>query len=163
MTVLPASDGVITLRPFAVDDRAAIVAGRDDEWQRWLGPGTASPSPTACIEAGGVVVGWIDADAEPTWLDPGEVNVGYSIFPAHRGYGYAARAVRLLAGALREQGHRRALLVIDRQNHASLGVARSAGAHEDTARSFPQFRSSAVHTIELGDRPDASASSARRE
>src|SRR4051812_9447583 len=127
---LPTSDGVVTVRPFVDDDRAAIVAGRDDECDRWLGPGTDSPSPTACIEAGGVLVGWVGAHPEPGWADPGELNIGYSISPPHRGRGYAARAVRLLARALHGQGHRRALLVIDRQNHASLGVARSAGAHE---------------------------------
>ena len=151
--VLPASDGVITLRPFAVEDGEAIVAGRDDEWERWLGPATSAPSPTACIEVDGVVVGWIDADADAGWLDPGEVNVGYSIFPQHRGHGYAARAVRVLAGELREQGRRRALLVIDRRNGASLRVARAAGAAVDTERSFPEFRSSLVFTIELGNDP----------
>ena len=149
--VLPASDDVITLRPFAVEDREVIVAGRDDEWERWLGPVTSAPSPTACIVVDGVVVGWIDADADADWLDPGEVNLGYSIFPQHRGHGYAARAVGVLAAELRQQGRRRALLVIDRQNGASLGVARAAGAQVDTARSFPEFRSSLVFTIDLGD------------
>ena len=151
--VLPACDGLVTVRPFANGDRQRIVDERDAECDRCLGPGSHEPSPTACIEADGHVVGWIDADPSPEWLRPGEVNVGYSIFPQHRGHGYAARAVGVLAAELRLQGRRRALLVIDRQNGASLGVARAAGARVDSERSFPEFRSSLVATIELGDDP----------
>ena len=59
----------------------------------------------------------------------------------------------MLAAELGEQGRRRALLVIDRRNGPSLGVARAAGATVDTERSFPEFRSSLVFTIELGHEP----------
>ena len=66
-------------------DRPLIIDGRDEECDRWLGPGSPDPSPAACIEVNDRVVGWIDADLTPQWLPPGEANVGYSIFPAHRG------------------------------------------------------------------------------
>ena len=148
--VLPAGDGVVTLRPFVADDRQLILDQRDAECERWLGPGSPDPSPTACIEVNGDVVGWIDADLAPEWLRPGEANVGYSIFPAHRGNGYAARAVRLLAAELSERGLRWALLVIDVQNQASMGVARAAGAEVLAQRSMPEFPTSTVHALELG-------------
>jgi predicted acetyltransferase len=147
--VLPASDGVVTVRSFVPDDRQRILDERDEECERWLGPGSPEPSPTACIEVNGHVVGWIDADVTPAWLQPGEANVGYSVFPAHRGNGYAARAVRLLAIELHERALRWALLVIDVQNHASLRVARTAGAEALANRSMREFPTSAVYGLEL--------------
>jgi len=147
--VLPACDGVVTLRPFVTDDRQLIVDQRDEECERWLGPASPDPSPTACIEVNGRVVGWIDADPTPQWLQPGEVNVGYSVFAAHRGNGYAARALRLLAAELDERGLRRALLVIDVQNQPSTGVARAAGAQVLANRSMREFPTSAVYALDL--------------
>ena len=147
--VLPACDGVVTLRPFAIGDRQLIVDERDEECKRWLGPGSPDPSPTACIEVNGHLVGWIDADLGPEWLQPGEANVGYSIFPAHRANGYVARAVRLLAAELDEPGLRCALLVIDVHNHASVGVARAAGPQVLPSRSMREFPTSAVYTLEF--------------
>ena len=43
------NDAEVVLRSFAADDEAALLAGRDGEWARWLGPGHAHPRPTACI------------------------------------------------------------------------------------------------------------------
>jgi predicted acetyltransferase len=147
--VLPRSEGVVTVRPFVASDRDLIVRERDEECERWLGPGSADPSPTACIVVNGTVVGWIDADLTPAWLQLGEANVGYSVFPAHRGNGYAARALRLLAGELEEWGLRRALLVIDLQNRPSLAVARAVGADLLAQRAMGQFPTSAVYALEL--------------
>ena len=152
------SDGVVQLRAFTVGDRPAVLRGRDREWARWLGPGDPVPSPTACIEVAGAVVGWIDADETAPWLRPGEANVGYSIFAAHRGHGYAARAVRLLAAELAERGVRDALLVIDSENAASLGVARAAGARLVPGRSVPGLPAALVFAVacERPTTPDAS-------
>ena len=149
--VLPAYDGVVMVRPFAIGDRQLIVDERDEDCDRWLGRGSPDPSPTACIEVDGHVVGWIDADPSPAWLLPGEVNVGYSVFPSHRGNGYAARAVRLLAAEIDEPGLRRALLVIDVDNHASIRVARAAGAEMLPNRLMREFPTSAVYGLEFGD------------
>ena len=145
----PPSDEVVTLRPFVTADRQIILEGRDDHWSRWLGPGSPDPTPTACIEVNGEVVGWIDADLTPSWLQPGEANVGYSIFPSQRGNSYAARAVRMLATQLAEQGVRTVLLVIDVANHASLRVARAAGGQKLGDRILPDFPTSTVYGIEL--------------
>jgi hypothetical protein len=148
--VLPVSDGIVTLRPFVAADRDLVLGGRDEAWARWLGPGAPEPAPTACILVSERVVGWIDADPTPAWLRPGEANIGYSVFPAHRGLGYATRAVRLVAAELGAKGLHRALLVIDVRNHASLGVARAAGARPLASRSMTHFPTSAVYVLELG-------------
>lgn len=141
--------GQVSIRPFRPADRAAVLAGRDAEAVRWLGPGTPDPSPTAVIQACGKVVGWVDADAHADWLRTGEVNLGYAVFPSHRGRGYAAAAVRLLLPDLAARGATRALLVIDRRNAASLRVARALGAHTARHPAERRFPTSAVYAVDI--------------
>src|SRR6187551_2592603 len=100
---LPRSDGLVTVRAPRDEDRARLISGRDSESERWLGPGSPEPSPTVVIEVGDLVVGWVDADATADWLGTNELNVGYCVFSEHRGNGYAARALRLLAQELRHR------------------------------------------------------------
>lgn len=123
----PVTDGVVTLRPPVPDDTAALVAGRDAEFRRFLGDGDPDPRPLACIEVAGEVVGWVDHDQDRSWLLPGEVNVGYSVVAAHRGRGHATRAVQLLMHHLAvATDHRVATLLIDAANERSLALARRA-------------------------------------
>ena len=118
------SDGVIALRPTGPGDAKALVAGRDEEFHRWLGAGSGNPQPTACITVAGQIVGWVDYDCYREWLGRGEVNVGYNVFGPHRGNGYATRAVQLLIHhlAVRTESHT-ATLVIDARNTRSLALA----------------------------------------
>ena len=122
------TDGVVALRPPRTGDAQLLVEGRDEEFFRWLGPGSESPSPTACVWVGDELVGWVDYDLEHDWLRPGEVNVGYYLFPAARGNGYASRAVELLLLHLsRATVHTVATLAIEPGNARSLRLARRLG------------------------------------
>jgi RimJ/RimL family protein N-acetyltransferase len=122
------TDGAVTLRPPGPGDARLLVEERDEEFFRWLGPGTEAPDPVACVWVDDELVGWIDYDVERDWLRPGEVNVGYYLFPAARGKGYASRAVELLLLHLdRETEHEVATLLIDPENLRSLSLARRLG------------------------------------
>ena len=125
-----ATDGVVTLRVPGHRDSARIVAERDEESFRWFGPGGGNPAPVACIWVADELVGWVDYDRDDDhdWLQPGEVNVGYCLFPAARGKGYASRAVELLVGHLtRDTGYDVATLLIHSENTRSLALARRLG------------------------------------
>ena len=118
-----ATDGVVTLKPPRPGDSQHLVEGRDEEFFRWLGPGAEVPGPVACVWVGDELIGWVDYDLEQSWLQLGQVNVGYYLFPAARGKGYASRAVELLLTHLRrDTAHAVATLVIDPENARSLAL-----------------------------------------
>ncbi|HLX33115.1 MAG TPA: GNAT family N-acetyltransferase [Gaiellaceae bacterium] len=120
----------MTLRAPQPGDAERIVAARDEEFHRWLGPGSETPTPFACIQVEDELVGWVDYDRDPVhdWLGPGEVNVGYFLFPSARGKGYASRAIELLLTHLRhDTGHRAATLLIHPENSRSLALADRLG------------------------------------
>jgi len=97
------------------------------------------------------VVGWIDYDTAHEWLQEGEVNVGYSIFAAHRGNGYASRAVALLLRHLAEDpAVGVATLVIDPGNEQSVAVAQRTGfVHVGEVDGGHCFK----HSVRGGDAP----------
>lgn len=118
------TDGVVTISSPQQGDPARLVAGRDVEFHRFLGQGAGEPDPVACISVDGDVVGWVDHDAERSWLLDGEVNVGYNVFASHRGDGIASRAVQLLLHHLAiTQQCRMATLLIDPANARSQALA----------------------------------------
>lgn len=121
------SDGVISIRSPRPGDEEILIAGRDHAFYRWIGPGAEHPDPVGCIVVNDQVVGWVDFDLDHAWLGEGEVNVGYYVFPAHRGHGYAARAVELLMRVLAgDPSYQAATLTIDPKNGRSLAVAARA-------------------------------------
>ena len=124
----PMTDGAVTIRPPGEGDAAILIAGRDDEFRRFLGEGDADPRPTGVIEVDGEVVGWVDYDVDRAWLKPGEVNVGYNVFTVHRGKGYATRAVELLLRHLDvDTEFTTATLLIDVANERSMALAERIG------------------------------------
>jgi len=124
VSLRPTTDGVVEIRPPASGDAATLIAGRDAEFHRFLGPGADEPQPVGCIVVVGDVVGWVDYDVTRDWLVPGEVNVGYYLFASARGRGYATRAVHLLLHHLAVSTDQRiATLLIARDNHRSLALA----------------------------------------
>lgn len=123
----PRSDGLVTIRAPSPGDIDVLIAGRDEQFHRFLGEGDPEPQPTACVTVDGTVVGWVDYDNERAWLASDEVNVGYNILPGHRGRGYGTRAVRLLLDHLAQDTHwRTATLLIHSDNKRSLALARRA-------------------------------------
>lgn len=109
-------------------DAEVLVAGRDDVFRRFLGAGEDDPKPVGCIVVGGEVVGWVDYDDYRAWRLPGEVNLGYNVFAAHRGRGYASRAVKLLMHHLAISGeYDVATLLIHPENARSLALAARTG------------------------------------
>ena len=142
----------VSIRAFGPGDREVVIAGRDAEIMRWLGPGSAQPAPSAMIVAGPDLVGWVDADSGASWLARGEVNLGYAVFARYRGRGYAAGAVRLLLADLAARRFDRALLVVDRENTASLAVARAIGATPGEHAASSLFPTSVMHVVELKGR-----------
>lgn len=105
-----------------------MIAGRDEVFHRFLGEGSDDPRPIGCIVVDDQIVGWVDYDVDRAWLKPGEVNVGYNVFAAQRGNGYASRAVQLFMHHLAvDTEHRTATLLIDPQNDRSLALAVRTG------------------------------------
>jgi RimJ/RimL family protein N-acetyltransferase len=125
------SDGNVTIRPTTAADVPTLLAGRDDESRRFVGDADPEPHPVACIVVDEAVVGWVDHDRDRHWLGPDEVNVGYCVFPEHRGRGHATRALKLLLRHLDQDTEWRvATLLIHPDNEPSLALARRAGFEE---------------------------------
>jgi RimJ/RimL family protein N-acetyltransferase len=151
---LPATlmDGVVRLDSHTVADAQAHVAGEDREMRlRFEAP---DPDVAAGVEhVRGVIGGWIAARAaggpnivyavradsgdliggcEIRRLTPASANVSYWIYPAFRGRGHAARALRLLSAAAREvPGLKRLEAYIEPDNLPSRRAAQAAGFREE--------------------------------
>ncbi|MFS0698734.1 GNAT family N-acetyltransferase [Cellulomonas sp. 179-A 4D5 NHS] len=139
-------DDLLTLRCLQDVDAGAMVDGDDPDQVRWLNDGHPSdlartrewigrnqhewreggPRRNLGIvdRATAALAGMVEAHLALPDLAPGTVNVAYGVFPAFRGRGYAARAVRLVCtwlGAATDA--RTVVLRIDADNAPSLGVA----------------------------------------
>jgi ribosomal-protein-alanine N-acetyltransferase len=59
--------------------------------------------------------------------DPHAVEIGYTVFPEHRGRGYATEAARALLAHARAQGVRRFVASVGPENEPSLALVRRLG------------------------------------
>jgi RimJ/RimL family protein N-acetyltransferase len=76
-------------------------------------------------------VAYVDCDLANEHVPEGEANISYASHPAHRGRGYVTRAVRLIMRFIVEHtAARRAHLIVDADNVASIRVARAVGGQE---------------------------------
>jgi RimJ/RimL family protein N-acetyltransferase len=153
----PLSDGVVTLRPWKLDDVAAIArACNEPEIARWI---HQMPSPYGEQDAREYVratqaawregTGGFFAIVDPATgvpvgsiaihvIDPvfGNVEVGYWAAAEARGRGFTTRALRLISRWAIEAGAERVQLRADVHNTGSLRVAEKAGfTREGTLRS----------------------------
>ncbi|MFZ4585251.1 MAG: GNAT family N-acetyltransferase [Acidimicrobiia bacterium] len=143
------TDGIITLSQLLPHEIEEHNAGEDDELVRWLSelPSTAE-STTAWVERNiehwrtsgpvrsfevrdtttGALAGNVEANWSLDWLQPGESNISWGIFPAFRGRRYARRAITLVLRYLHElDGMHTAIAAVHPDNVASLAVAQSLG------------------------------------
>ncbi|MCR6688764.1 GNAT family N-acetyltransferase [Cellulomonas sp.] len=143
-------DDVLTLRCLRPDDAPALLAGEDEDQVRWLNGGHRSePARTReWIEqnreqwrtggarrhlgvlhvATGRLIGTVEAHLAMPGAPTGAVNISYAVFPAARGHGYAACAVRLVCAWLAvATAADTALIRVDAANTPSVRVARDAG------------------------------------
>ncbi|MEA3057037.1 MAG: hypothetical protein QOD30_2469 [Actinomycetota bacterium] len=153
------SDGVVTIVPWRLEDVPAHVAGTDEEQIRWLWPehrgdweamspeqrvehvrgvferaiavNATGPKWSFGVHVDGTLVGHMDCDLANEHVPNGEANISYTIWPEHRGKGYAARAARLVVDFIGDHtGAREAHVLVDPGNEPSLRVARAVGAQE---------------------------------
>lgn len=150
------SDGVVTVRPWRMDDLPALVAACNDETlHRWLpmipypyseedGREFISHQPERNAEGSGNM-GVFDAGTGELLGAVGfraehfdRVEFGYWAHLAHRGRGITPRALRLLARwVVEETGAKRLQLHAEVENIASQRVAEKAGfTREGVRRSY---------------------------
>ena len=148
------TDGTLTLRASRMEDADALwTSATDVETQRW------SPFPPVdrtrfrarlmrvplawligeaaamTMVADGVVVGSITVRVVAGPL--GEVDLGYDVLPAHRGQGWATRALRLAASwAVGQRSVHRATASANVDNIASLRVLSRVMVREGVLRSY---------------------------
>ena len=98
---------------------------RDDE--------TQAPWLVRAIVLGGEMIGHIGFHGSPgrnARKDQGAVEVGYTIFPEHRGQGYATEAVVALLDWGRRQGIERFIASVGPGNEPSLALVHRLGFRE---------------------------------
>jgi RimJ/RimL family protein N-acetyltransferase len=137
------ADGEVVLDSYQAGDAEAHFAGEDEEMRRrFEAPGPSTPEQTR-----NAILGW-SAHREPSIVNyalrdragrllggcearrtsDAVVEVSYWVFPDYRGLGLAARALSLLADALKAVGGlERIEAHVDADNHASQKAAKRAG------------------------------------
>jgi aminoglycoside 6'-N-acetyltransferase len=146
----------LVLRRFDAGDAAAFSAYRSDpevaRYQSWKAPFSLAQARDFIAEMAA-----LHPDIEGEWFqfaatlrgsgkligdvalhvlegDPGSVEIGYSLSPAHGGQGYAGEAVAALVGyALDQRGKREVMAWTDTRNEASIALLERLGFILDPA------------------------------
>jgi RimJ/RimL family protein N-acetyltransferase len=143
------SDDVVLLKPMTLDDVEAHLEGEDELWVRFASGGVGTvETATRWIEANtrswqtdgpmrafgiweiesGAICGSAEANLALDGVRPGVATISYALHPWARGRGYATRSVRLIVDYLTESTDADvAMIQIEPENHASLGVPARAG------------------------------------
>jgi RimJ/RimL family protein N-acetyltransferase len=143
----PLTDGVVTLRPWQIEDVPALVDAIDGDpeissFLELIPQPYRVPEARIWVDAAGAM--WRDGSASPfamlvddavvggagvNWIDRDEAvgDIGYWLRRDARGHGYTTRAVRLLAQWAFGVGCERLQIRADTENEASMRVAERAG------------------------------------
>jgi RimJ/RimL family protein N-acetyltransferase len=154
----PLTDGTVTLTPLGPADFDAHLAGEDEELVRWLSGGRATPAGLRDYLArcerwwaeGGpfhnfgirvgedlVLAGTVDVQPGQYYLQPGQANLAYGLYPQWRGQGLATRAVILACEYATMLGCAEAVIRCEPENARSAAVAVRAGFEFRQRRSEP--------------------------
>ena len=140
------SEGAVRLSPLDLADVAPHLAGEDTELVRWLSGGTGTrrsvenyirrcmaqwesggPVHAFGIRVGPELAGTLEVQFDQPYLEAGEVNLSYGLYPEWRGRGLATRAVNLAGRYAAGQGAVRAVIRTEAGNRPSAAVALRAG------------------------------------
>lgn len=173
------TDDVIVLRPMCPADAGAHLAGEDQELVRWLNDGHASTRVGVeqwidrCVDSWssgsprstfgvrdartGELLGMVEANTAADNLigiGDGEANLSYGLYPPGRGRGLATRAVELMCAWLGRGGVETAVIRVDPDNDASIGVPVRAGFVERERVAGPDGSAYRVFVRRLRAAPD---------
>lgn len=143
------SDDVIGLRPLGAQDTAAQMTGEDGELVRWLSGGWATEqrqrefllgadrawrggAPVVDVGIEDLVsrelIGIVGIQSGMHYLEEGQTNLTYGLYPQARGRGVASRAVLLAMTLARQRASVRQFVIrVHPENLASAAVARRTG------------------------------------
>jgi RimJ/RimL family protein N-acetyltransferase len=148
MIFYPRAVSDIELTALTMADAAAHLSGEDGELVRWLSGGRSTPATVeaylrGCVQQwddGGAVLafgirvgdppqlaGTIEIQTGQPYLQLGQVNLAYGLYPVWRGRGIAGRAVDLACRIAKARGAWQAIIRVDPANASSVAVASRCG------------------------------------
>lgn len=140
------TDGIITLRPFTLEDAEEHLLGEDTEQIKWLSGGKGSLEGVknwitknlqywgkngpifnfAITNTNDQLIGMVEANSDYEnieGIEQGDANISYGLYPQFRGQGNASRAVDLITNFLKTKGFKRGVIRTNRENEPSIKVA----------------------------------------
>lgn len=142
-------NGLLTIRPFALEDADYHLAHEDEEIQKWLSGGKSTlesvenwiirnqeswkqngPIYNFAVTYADNLIGMVEANSDGVTipeLEEGDVNISYAIYSQERGKGFATCAITLLLSFVKEKGFKRAIIRVEHDNHFSHGVPKRLG------------------------------------